>query len=152
MSKIRQKLMEEMRNETECVQLELRQEFLLQKVFAELPEAKVSPAPNNTKGSCVAPTTSREDIICQTSQCELLVEDDMFPQVVAIGKVYQEATTLHNIPLSPDVANLTVERVQVVDVRVPLPSDEVTTMADNMTQTPHLSYTKTSGNNFISLY
>jgi len=54
----------------------------------------------------------------------------MLPQVVAIGNVYQEATTLHNVHLSPDVANVTVERVRVVDARVPLPSDEVTTMAD----------------------
>jgi len=51
----------------------------------------------------VAPTTSGEDIIGQTRQCELLVEGDMLPQVVAIGKVYEEAITLHNVPLSPYV-------------------------------------------------
>jgi len=54
----------------------------------------------------------------------------MFPQVVATGKVDQEATTLHNVSLSPDVAKVTVERVQVPDARVPLPSDEVTTVVD----------------------
>jgi len=54
----------------------------------------------------------------------------MLPQVVAIGKVYQEATTLHNVPLSSNVVKVTVERVRVIDARVPLPSNEVTTMAD----------------------
>jgi len=63
------------------------------------------------KGSCVAPTTSGEDIIGQTSQWELLVEGSMLPQVVAIGKVYQEVTTLHNVPFTPDVTKVTVERL-----------------------------------------
>jgi len=36
----------------------------------------------------------------------------------------------HNVPLSLDVAKVIVERVRVPDARVPLPSDEVTTMAD----------------------
>jgi len=64
------------------------------------------------------------------SQCDLLVEGGIFPQVVAIGKVYQEATTSHNVPLSPDVVKVTVEKVRVADARVPLPSDEVTTVVD----------------------
>jgi len=50
--------------------------------------------------------------------------------VVALGKVYEEATTLHNVPLSLDVAMVTVEKVRVLDAHVPLPSDGVTTMAD----------------------
>ena len=90
----------------------------------------VSPAPKSTKGSCAAPTTSGEDIIGQTRLCELLVEGGMLPQVVAIGKLYEEATTLHNVHLSPDVAKVTVERVRVPDARVPLLSDEVTTVVD----------------------
>ena len=53
--------------------LELRQEFLSQQVYVELPEARVSPTSKSPKGSCAAPTTSREDIIDQMSQCELLV-------------------------------------------------------------------------------
>jgi len=129
-SKIRQELMEEMRKEADRMQLELRQEFLSQEVYAKPVEALVSLAPKSTKGSCVTPTTSREDIIGQTSQFELLVEGDMLPQVVAIGKVSQQATTSHNVPLSPDVVKVTVEKVRVPDARVPLPLDEVTTVAN----------------------
>ena len=129
-SKIREELMEEMRKETDRMRLELRQGFLSQQVCAEPIQPLVSPAPKSTKGSCAAPTTLGEDIIGQTRQCELLVEGNMLPQVVAIGKVYEEATTLHNVPLSPDVAKVTVERVRVPDARVPLPSDEVTIVVD----------------------
>jgi len=54
----------------------------------------------------------------------------MLPQVVAIGKVYEEVTTLHNVPLSPDVAKVTIERVRVPNAHVQLPSNEVTTVVD----------------------
>jgi len=50
--------------------------------------------------------------------------------VVALGKVYEEATTLHNVHLSPDVVKVTAEKVRVPDAGVPLPSDEVTTVVD----------------------
>ena len=116
-SKIRQELMEEMRKKPDRMWLELQQEFLSQQVYVEPVEALVSLAPKSIKGSCVTPTTSGEDITSQTSQCELLVEGGMLPQVVAIGKVYQVATTLHNVPLTPDVAKVTVERVRVPDVQ-----------------------------------
>ena len=112
------------------MRLKLQQEFLSQQVYAQPLELHVSPAPKSTKGSCATPTTSGEDIIGQMSQCELLVEGGIFPQVLAIGKVYEEATTLHNVPLSLDEVNVMVERVRVADARVPLPSDEVTTMVD----------------------
>jgi len=104
--------MKVMRKKAYRMRLELQEEFLLQQVYAEPVEALVSPTPKSTKGSCTTPTTSGEDIIGQTSQCKLLVEGNMFPQVVAIGKVYQEATTLHNVHLSSDVVvKVTVERV-----------------------------------------
>jgi len=89
-----------------------------------------SPTPKNKEGSCATPTTSWEDIIGQTRECELLVAGGKLPQVVALGKVYGEVTTLHNVPFSPAVAKVTVEKVRVPNVRVPLPSNEVTTMAD----------------------
>jgi len=54
----------------------------------------------------------------------------MLRQVVAIGKVYQEATTLYNVHLSPDVAKVIVERVRVTDARVLQPLNKVTIVAD----------------------
>jgi len=108
----------------------MRQEFLSQQLCAEPIQPLVSPTPKSIKGSCAIPTTSGDDIIGQTRECELLVASDKLPQVVALGKVYEEATTLHNVPLSPDVVKVTVEKVRVPDDSVPLPSDEVTIVAD----------------------
>ena len=109
---------------------QMRQEFLSQQLCTEPIQPLVSPTPKSTKGSYAAPTTSREDIIGQTKECELLVVGDKLPQVVTLWIVYEETTTLHNIPLSHDVAKVTVEKVWVPDARVPLPSDEVTTVVD----------------------
>ena len=135
-TKIREELMEEMRKETDRMRLEIRkqndrmqQEFLSQQFCAEPIQPIVSPTPKSIKGSCAAPTTSGVDIIGQTRECELLVAGDKLPQVVALGKFYEEVTTLHKIPLSRDVAKVTVEKVRVLDARVPLPLDEVTTVA-----------------------
>jgi len=127
MNEIRQELMEEMKKKTKRMRLELRQEFLSQQHCVE---PLVSPASISTKESCAPPTTSREGVIGQISQCELMIEGEIFPEVVALGKVYHEATTLHNVPLSPDVVKITVEKVRVADARVPLPTNEVTTVAD----------------------
>jgi len=73
-TKIREELMEEMRKETD----RMRQEFLSQELCAEPIQPLVSPTPKSTKGSCVAPITSREDIIGQTRECELLVAGGSF--------------------------------------------------------------------------
>ena len=105
----------------------MRQEFLSQQLCVEPIQPLISPTPKSTKGSCATPTTSGDDIIGQTRESELLVVSGKLPQVVVVGKVYEEATTLHNIPLSPDVVKVTVEKVRVPDARVPLPLDEVTT-------------------------
>jgi len=136
-TKIREELMEEMRKETDLMRLEMtkendrmQQEFLLQQLCVEPIQPLVSPTPKSTKGSCGAPTTSGDDIIGQMRECELLVKGGKLLQVVALGKVYEEATTLYNVPLSPDVAKVTVEKVRVPDACVPLPPDEVTTVAD----------------------
>jgi len=121
-TKIREELMEEMRKETDLMRLEMRkendrmrQEFLLQQLCAEPIEPLVSPTPKSIKGSCASPPTSGDDIIEQTKDCELLVVGGKLPRVVALGKVYQDATTLHNVPLSPDVAKVTVEKVRFPD-------------------------------------
>jgi len=125
-TKIREELMEETRKEND----RMRQEFLSQQLCAEPIQPLVSPTPKSTKGSCAAAPTTSGDDIGQTRECELLVAGGKLPRVVALGKVYEEATTLHNIPLSPDVAKVIVEKVRVPDACVPLPSDEVTTVAD----------------------
>ena len=87
----------------------MRQEFLSQQLCAKPIEPLVSPTPKSTKGSCAAPPTSGDDINGQTKDCELLVVGGKLPRVVTLGKVYQDATTLHNVPLSLDVAKVIIE-------------------------------------------
>jgi len=72
-----------MQHESERIRLEfeeknrlLRHEFLSQQLCVE---SLVAPTHRRTKGSCPTPTTS-EDVIFQISQCELLIEDDIFPR------------------------------------------------------------------------
>jgi len=63
---------------------QMRQEFLSQQLCTEPIQPLVSPTPKSTKGSYAAPTTSREDIIGQTKECELLVVGDKLPQVATL--------------------------------------------------------------------
>jgi len=86
---------EQMRLEFEEKNRLLWQDFLSQQLHVE---PFVAPTLRSTKGSCAAATTSR-DVIGQISQCELLIEDAIIPLVVATGKVFEVATTLHNVCL-----------------------------------------------------
>jgi len=92
--KIREKLMEEMRKKTDRMRLKMRkendrmrQEFLSQQLCAEPIQPLVRPTPKSIKGSYTTPTTSEEDMIGKTRECELLVAGSKLPQVVALGKV-----------------------------------------------------------------
>ena len=123
-TKIHEELMDEMRKETNRMRLEMRnendrmrQEFLSQQLCAEPIQPLVGTTPKCTKGSCAATTISGDDITGQTRECELLIVGGKLPQVVALGKVYEETTTLHNVPLSPDVAKVIVEKIRVHDAR-----------------------------------
>jgi len=85
-TKIREELMEKMRKKTDRMRLEMRkendrmrQEFLSQQLCAEPIQPLISPTPKSTKGSCPTPTTSGDDIIGQTRECELLVATGKLP-------------------------------------------------------------------------
>jgi len=90
----------------------MRQEFLSQQLCVETIKPLISPTLKSTKGSCATLTTSGDDITGQTRECELLLASGKLSQVVVLGKVYKEATTLHNVSLSLDVAMVTVEKVR----------------------------------------
>jgi len=50
------------------------------------------------KESYAGPTESGDDI-GEISQCELLVEDGLTPRVVALWKIFEGPTSLHNVAL-----------------------------------------------------
>ena len=75
------------------------------------PELKVGPSATrvSTKGSCVDP--SGQDLSTRESdKCELYVDDNPF-RLVALGRVYEGSTNIHNIPLGNDQVKVNVEEV-----------------------------------------
>ena len=57
----------------------------------------------------------------ESNKCRLYVEDSP-PRLVALGRVYEGSTTIHNIPLGNDQVKVSVEEVRDADARVPVPT------------------------------
>ena len=83
----------------------------------------------STKGSCSAVDLSGDDF-GSTSQCELYVECNSLTRFVALGKCYEGVTMLHNVPLPSNFMKVTVEKVLYGDLAVPVPTSEVTIVAE----------------------
>jgi len=54
----------------------------------------------------------------------LYVEENP-PRLVAIGRLYEGSTTIHNIPLRHDQVKVGIEEVTNADAHIPVPSEEV---------------------------
>jgi len=52
------------------------------------------------------------------------MEDGFPPRPVAL-KVFERATVLHNMPLSPNLVKVKIEKVHIIDGVVLLPTNEV---------------------------
>ncbi|KAH1197268.1 hypothetical protein GmHk_18G051091 [Glycine max] len=90
------------------------------------PEPEVGPSgPRvSTKESCVAP--SRNDPgTGDSNKCGLYIEEN--PScLVALGRLYEGSTTVHNIPLLHDQVKVGVEEVKDAETLVLVPIDKVT--------------------------
>ncbi|KAH1197535.1 hypothetical protein GmHk_18G051302 [Glycine max] len=91
------------------------------------PEPVVGPGPSSprvsTKGSCVDPSGNDPEI-GDSDRCGLYIEADP-ARLVAIGRVYEGSTVVHNTPLLPGQVKVSVEEVRDADAPVPVPTDEV---------------------------
>ena len=89
------------------------------------PEPKVGPsaARASTKESCVDPSGNNPET-GDSDKCRLYIEENP-PHLVALGKVYEGSTTVHNIPLLHNQVKVGVEEVKDVAAPVPVPTDEV---------------------------
>jgi len=83
----------------------------------------------STKGSCSAVDLSGDDF-GSTSQCELYVECNSLTRFVALDKCYEGVTMLHNVPLPSNFMKVTVEKVLYGDLAVPVPTLEITIVAE----------------------
>ena len=77
----------------------------------------------STKESCVYPSGNDPDI-GDSNKCRLYIEENP-PRLVALGRVYEGSTIVHNIPLLHDQVKVGVEEVKDADAPVPVPTDEV---------------------------
>ncbi|KAH1246801.1 hypothetical protein GmHk_06G016819 [Glycine max] len=91
------------------------------------PEPVVGPGPSgprvSTKGSCVDPSGNDPET-GDSDRCGLYIEADP-ACLVAIGRVYEGSTVVHNTPLLPGQVKVSVEEVRDADAPVPVPTDEV---------------------------
>ncbi|RZB51644.1 hypothetical protein D0Y65_048179 [Glycine soja] len=89
------------------------------------PEPLVGPSgPRmSTKESCVDPSGNDPET-GDSDRCGLYIEADP-ARLVAIGRVYEGSTVVHNTPLLPGQVKVSVEEVTDVDAPVPVPTDEV---------------------------
>ncbi|KAL5192912.1 hypothetical protein HKD37_20G055223 [Glycine soja] len=89
------------------------------------PEPDVGPsaARVSTKESCVDPLGNDLDT-GDSYKCGLYIEE--YPsRLVALGRVYEGSTTIHNISLLHDQVKVGVEEIRDVDAPIPVPTKEV---------------------------
>ncbi|KAL5159363.1 hypothetical protein HKD37_15G043700 [Glycine soja] len=91
------------------------------------PEPLVGPGPSgprvSTKGSCVDPSGNDPET-GDFDRCGLYIEADP-ARLVAIGRVYEGSTVVHNTPLLLGQVKVNVEEARDADAPVPVPTDEV---------------------------
>ena len=93
--------------------------------LAQPPELEVGPsaARVNTKESCVDPSGNDPDT-GDSDKCGLYIEENP-PRLVALGRVYEGSTTIHNIPLLHDQVKVGVEEVRDANAPILVPIEEV---------------------------
>ncbi|KAH1203667.1 hypothetical protein GmHk_17G049846 [Glycine max] len=80
----------------------------------------------STKESCVDPSGNNPNI-GDSYKCRLYIEE--YPsRLVALGRIYEGSTTIHNIPLLHDQVKVGVEEIRDADAPIPVPTKEVKVM------------------------
>ncbi|KAH1210409.1 Acyl-coenzyme A oxidase 4, peroxisomal [Glycine max] len=89
------------------------------------PEPQVGPlGPRvSTKGSCVDPSGNDPET-GDSDRCGLYIEANP-DRLVALGRIYEGSTVVHNTPLLPGQVKLGVEEVKDADAPIPVPTNEV---------------------------
>ncbi|RZC17075.1 NADH dehydrogenase [ubiquinone] 1 alpha subcomplex subunit 2 [Glycine soja] len=77
----------------------------------------------STKESCIDPSGNDPET-SDSDRCGLYIETNP-ARLVALGRVYEGSTVVHNTPLLPGQVKVGVEEVKDPDAPVPVPTDEV---------------------------
>jgi len=91
-------------------------------ILPSKPEVGPSIAHVSTKESYVDPSGNDRDT-GDSDKCGLYVEESP-PRLVALGRLCEGSTTVHNIPLLHDQVKVGVEEVRDVDAPIPVPNEE----------------------------
>ncbi|KAL5128210.1 hypothetical protein HKD37_14G040497 [Glycine soja] len=104
---------------------ELITEKIQSQGFAMPPEPEVGPSATHvsTKGSCVDPSPTDPEM-GDSVKYGLYIEDNP-SLLVALGRLYEGSTAVHNIPLLHGQVKVGVEEVKDAEAPVPVPTDEV---------------------------
>ncbi|KAH1193019.1 hypothetical protein GmHk_19G054145 [Glycine max] len=84
----------------------------------------------STKGSCVDPSRNDPET-GDSDRCGLYIEADP-ARLVAMGRVYEGSTVVHNTPLLPGQVKVSVEEVTDADAPVPVTTDEVSLVGQTL--------------------
>ncbi|KAL5184401.1 hypothetical protein HKD37_17G048111 [Glycine soja] len=87
------------------------------------PEIGPSAARVSIKESCVDPS-GNDPNTSDSNKCGLYIEENP-PCLVALGKIYEGSTTIHNIPLLHDQVKVGVEEVRDANTLIPVPTKDV---------------------------
>jgi len=89
------------------------------------PEPLVGPSSPrvSTKESCVDPSGNNPETD-DSDRCGLYIKANP-SRLVALGRVYEGSTVVHNTPLLPGQVKVGVEEVKDPDAAVPVPTNEV---------------------------
>ncbi|KAH1210767.1 hypothetical protein GmHk_15G044997 [Glycine max] len=94
----------------------------------EPPDIQVVVARVSTKGSCVDPDTIRsakEPSDLHVDTMGLYIVHDQCTKLVALGKVYDSASAIHNVPYADDVVRVSVVKVYHGDAQVSFSTSEI---------------------------
>ena len=95
------------------------------------PEVGPSAARVSTKKSCVDPSGNDPDT-GDLNKYRLYIEENP-PRLVALGRLYEGSTTVHNIPLRHDQVKFGVEEVRDTDAPIPVLIQEVQLIGRHLT-------------------
>ena len=89
------------------------------------PKPEVGPLATcvSIKKSCVNPSGNDLDT-GDSDKCGLYIEENP-PRLVALRRLYEGSTTIHNIPLLHDQVKVGVEEVRDADAPILVPTEEV---------------------------
>ena len=112
----------------QAIKLELSQLASQHSPPLEAPNIQVIAACVSTKGSCSKADTNalgKEPSDVHMDTMGLYIVHEQSTYLVALGKVYDSLSTIHNVPYAEDVVRVSVVKVFDGDAQVPFPTPEI---------------------------